>query len=34
MRHTVENVPQVQGKSCELIFELMEEIGFLSDLWG
>ena len=34
MRHTVEKVPQVQGKSCELMLELMEAIEFLSDAWG
>ena len=29
MRHMVERVPQVQGKLCELMAELIEDIGFV-----
>ena len=29
MRHIVENVPQVQGKSWELMAELIDDMGFV-----
>ena len=32
--HTVENIPQVQGKSCESMAELIEGIRFWPDVWG
>jgi len=33
MSDTVEKVPHVQGKSCGLIAELIDETGFVDD-WG
>ena len=34
MRDTVEKVPHVQGKSCRLIAELIDETGFVDDWHG
>jgi len=34
MRQIVEKVPHVHGKSCELMVELIDEIGFVEDWCG
>ena len=34
MRETVEKLPHVQGKSCALMAELIEETGFVDDWRG